>query len=75
MLKSICKKAINTACMCKENQNILMLSQRITSRLHKPLVDHIIKIYLGKNAFLCFSIKFPVVRLEYGALHRQWYCI
>lgn len=61
--------------MCKENQNILMLSQRITLRFHKPLVDHIFKISLGKNAFLCFSVEFPIVRLEYGGLHSQWYCV
>lgn len=75
MLKHICKQAINTACMYKENQNIHVLSQRITFRLHKPLVDHIIKIPLGKNVFLCFSVKFPIVRLEYSGLHSQWWCI
>lgn len=71
MLKHICKQAINTACMCKENQNILMLSQRITFRLHKLLVDHVIKKSLGNNAFLCFFVKFPVVRLEYGGWFAQ----
>lgn len=71
MLKHICQQAINTACLCKENQNILMLLQRITFRLYKPLVDHIFKISVGKNAFLCFSVKFPIVRLEYGGLHKQ----
>lgn len=56
-------------------KNILMLSQGITSRLHKPLFDHIIKLSLEKNAFLCFSIEFHIVRSEYGGLHSLWYCI
>ena len=50
--------------MCKENQNILVLSQRITFRLHKPLVDHIIQISLGKTTFLCFSLKFAIARFR-----------